>query len=146
MFYAYNLILLVNTMWVVITMWMGIVLQSSVFQIIGCIIWFLNWFLKLWIVTLIIVLSYLKFNHFCFCFFLQVSEADKNYKQFMIVKPSLTDDQCHPEEGIYSLVTEDIWRTHMMDDGVIEDDFQIRKVSWISKHIVNDTLICQRSR
>lgn len=55
---------------------------------------------------------------------------EKNYKQFMIVKPSLTDDQCHPEEGVYSLVTEEIWRTHMMDDGIIEDDFQIRKVSF----------------
>ena len=46
----------------------------------------------------------------------------------MIVKPQLTDDQCHPEEGVYNMVTEDIWRTHMMDDGVVEDDFQLRKV------------------
>ena len=36
--------------------------------------------------------------------------------------------QCHPEEGVYSMVTEDIWRTHMMDDGVVEDDYQLRKV------------------
>ncbi|KAH3860766.1 hypothetical protein DPMN_023686 [Dreissena polymorpha] len=54
-------------------------------------------------------------------------DTEKNYKQFMIVKPSLTEDQCHPEEGVYLTVTEDIWRTHMMDDGVIEDDYQIRK-------------------
>lgn len=47
----------------------------------------------------------------------------------MIVKPSLTEDQCHPEEGVYSMVTEDIWRTHMMDDGIIEDDYQLRKVT-----------------
>ena len=46
----------------------------------------------------------------------------------MIVKPQLTDDQCHPEEGVYSMVTEDIWRTHMMDDGVVEDELQLRKV------------------
>ena len=44
------------------------------------------------------------------------------------MKPQLTDDQCHPEEGVYSMVSEDIWRTHMMDDGVVEDDFQLRKV------------------
>jgi hypothetical protein len=48
----------------------------------------------------------------------------------MIVKPSITDDQCDPEEGVYSMVTEDIWQTHLMDDGVIEDDYQIRKVSY----------------
>ena len=48
------------------------------------------------------------------------------------MKPQLTDDQCHPEEGVYSMVSEDIWRTHMMDDGVVEDDFQLRKVgNWI---------------
>ena len=57
-----------------------------------------------------------------------MTEGEKSYKQFMIVKPQLTDDQCHPEEGVYNMVTEDIWRTHMMDDGVVEDDFQLRKV------------------
>ena len=36
--------------------------------------------------------------------------------------------QCLHEEGVYSIVTEDIWRTHMMDDGVVEDDYQLRKV------------------
>lgn len=50
----------------------------------------------------------------------------------MIVKPSITDDQCDPEEGVYSMVTEDIWQTHLMDDGVIEDDYQIRKVGFIN--------------
>ena len=29
------------------------------------------------------------------------------------------------------MVTEDIWRTHMMDDGVVEDDYQLRKVQWV---------------
>jgi len=63
-----------------------------------------------------------------FLYFSWQSESEKNYKQFMIVKPSLTEDQCHPEEGVYGRVNEDIWRTHMMDDGVIEDDYQVRKV------------------
>ncbi|XP_052760917.1 TBC1 domain family member 16-like [Mya arenaria] len=55
------------------------------------------------------------------------NDGEYNYKQFMIVKPSLTEDQCHPEEGVYSRVNEDVWKTHMMDDGVIEDDYLIRK-------------------
>ena len=29
---------------------------------------------------------------------------------------------------MYIMVTEDIWRTHMMDDGVVEDDYVLRKV------------------
>ena len=33
----------------------------------------------------------------------------------MIVKPQLTDDQCHTEEGVYSIGTEDIWKTHITD-------------------------------
>lgn len=60
-----------------------------------------------------------------------MNETDKHCKQFMIVKPSITDDQCDPEEGVYSMVTEDIWQTHLMDDGIIEDDYQIRKVGTI---------------
>jgi hypothetical protein len=58
-----------------------------------------------------------------------VREAERCYKQFLIVKPQLTNDQCHPEEGIYSTVTEEVWKQHTMDDGQIVDDFQLRKVS-----------------
>lgn len=50
------------------------------------------------------------------------------YRQFLIVQPTLMDSQCHPEEGVYGLVTEEIWQQHMNIDGQIEDDFQLRKV------------------
>ncbi|GAB1597558.1 TBC1 domain family member 16-like isoform X1 [Argonauta hians] len=49
------------------------------------------------------------------------------YRQFLIVQPTLMDSQCHPEEGVYGLVTEEIWQQHMNIDGQIEDDFQLRK-------------------
>ncbi|KAK3598747.1 hypothetical protein CHS0354_028799 [Potamilus streckersoni] len=57
----------------------------------------------------------------------KLSDSEKSYKQFMIVRPEVADDQCHPDEGVYRMVTEDIWKNHLMDDGVVEDDFQLRK-------------------
>ncbi|CAE1287106.1 TBC1 domain family member 16 [Acanthosepion pharaonis] len=49
------------------------------------------------------------------------------YRQFLIVQPTLMDSQCHPEEGVYGLVTDEIWQQHMNIHGQIEDDFQLRK-------------------
>ncbi|GFO16024.1 TBC1 domain family member 16, partial [Plakobranchus ocellatus] len=57
----------------------------------------------------------------------EVGEGDKPYKQFLVVKPHLSDDQCHPEEHLYPVVCEDFWKLHMTDDGRIEDVFQLRK-------------------
>ncbi|KAH9504063.1 hypothetical protein Btru_067655 [Bulinus truncatus] len=54
-------------------------------------------------------------------------EGDKPYRQFLVVKPHLTDDQCHPEEHLFPKVTDEIWKTHMTEDGRIEDVFQLRK-------------------
>nr|KAG5713742.1 hypothetical protein BaRGS_024369 [Batillaria attramentaria] len=53
--------------------------------------------------------------------------ASKPYQQFLVVKPQLTNDDCHPEEGMFLTVTEDIWREHMNSDGTIEDELQLRK-------------------
>lgn len=55
-------------------------------------------------------------------------EGESPYRQFLIVRPQITDDQCHPEEGLFETVTEDMWRTHMNEPGQIEDVFQLRKV------------------
>ncbi|KAK6169034.1 hypothetical protein SNE40_020163 [Patella caerulea] len=57
----------------------------------------------------------------------QTKDSDTPYRQFLVMKPQVTDDQCHPEEGVYPRVTEDVWQSHMMDDGIIEDDYQLRK-------------------
>ncbi|KAK0053142.1 TBC1 domain family member 16 [Biomphalaria pfeifferi] len=54
-------------------------------------------------------------------------EGDKPYKQFLVVKPHLTDDQCHPEEHLFPKVTDEIWKSHMTEDGRTEDVFQLRK-------------------
>ncbi|XP_033757289.1 TBC1 domain family member 16-like isoform X1 [Pecten maximus] len=54
-------------------------------------------------------------------------ETDRNYSQFLIVRPQLTDEQCHPEEGVYSVVCDEMWKRHMTVDGIIEEDFQLRK-------------------
>ena len=34
----------------------------------------------------------------------------------------------HPEEGVYDMVTDEVWRQHMNVQGQVEDDFQLRKV------------------
>lgn len=50
----------------------------------------------------------------------------------------MTDEQCHPEEGIYNMVNEEEWKIHMTSDGRIEEDYQLRKVrfqSVISVHV-----------
>ena len=60
---------------------------------------------------------------------LQSRDSDVPYRQFLVVKPQITDDQCHPEEGLFSLVTEEIWKQHLVANGSIEDDFQLRKVT-----------------
>ncbi|PRD35194.1 UNVERIFIED_CONTAM: TBC1 domain family member 16 [Trichonephila clavipes] len=49
------------------------------------------------------------------------------YRQFSVCRPELSAAECHPEEGIYSTVDELRWRSFMSQDGVIEDELQLRK-------------------
>lgn len=49
------------------------------------------------------------------------------YEHFSVGKPNVSAEECHPEEGAFATVDEDVWREHMNDDGAIEDDFQLRK-------------------
>lgn len=62
-------------------------------------------------------------------------EGDKPYRQFLVVKPHLSDDQCHPEEHLFAKVTNEVWQEHMAADGSIEDVFQLRKVCGLSLYI-----------
>ena len=55
--------------------------------------------------------------------------VDKRCRTFSVIRPYLTDDQCHPEEGAYERVDEETWKQHMNDLGQIEDDFHLRRVS-----------------
>ncbi|XP_015927915.2 TBC1 domain family member 16 isoform X1 [Parasteatoda tepidariorum] len=49
------------------------------------------------------------------------------YRQFSVCRPELSAAECHPEEGIYSMVDEQRWRSFMSEDGSIEDELQLRK-------------------
>ena len=72
--------------------------------------------------------------HFYFTTFLisfctiQVGDRDAHCRHFSVIRPYLTNDQCHPEEGAYEALCEETWRHHMNDRGQIEDDFHLRKV------------------
>lgn len=59
---------------------------------------------------------------------MKLGEAEVHCRHFSIIRPYLTNDQRHPEEGAYEVVNEDTWRHHMSDLGQIEDDFHLRKV------------------
>lgn len=61
--------------------------------------------------------------------FAQHGDAGVHCHHFSIIRPYLTNDQCHPEEGAHDMVNEDTWRHHMSELGQIEDDFQLRKVT-----------------
>ncbi|KAF8782318.1 TBC1 domain family member 16 like protein [Argiope bruennichi] len=49
------------------------------------------------------------------------------YRQFSVCRPEVSAAECHPEEGIYSIVDEQRWRSFMSEDGVVEDELQLRK-------------------
>ncbi|XP_064478647.1 TBC1 domain family member 16-like isoform X2 [Ornithodoros turicata] len=49
------------------------------------------------------------------------------YAHFSVWKPQVPDEECHPEEGIFTQVDESVWRGHMTSEGVIEDELQLRK-------------------
>ena len=58
----------------------------------------------------------------------QEEKGSKPYQQFLVVKPQLTNDDIHPEEGTFLVLSEDIWREHMNSDGSLEDELLLRKV------------------
>ena len=59
----------------------------------------------------------------------QLAESgDSQCRHFSVIRPFLTNDQCHPDEGAYEMVTEETWHHHMNELGQIEDDFHLRKV------------------
>ncbi|KAG8191232.1 hypothetical protein JTE90_021966 [Oedothorax gibbosus] len=56
------------------------------------------------------------------------------YRQFSVCRPELSASECHPEEGIYSTVDEQRWRSFTSHDGQIEDELQLRKVPCFPIH------------
>ncbi|ELU09246.1 hypothetical protein CAPTEDRAFT_175014 [Capitella teleta] len=53
--------------------------------------------------------------------------VDKRCRHFSVIRPYLTDEQRHPEEGAHETVNEETWRQHMNEQGQIEDDFHLRR-------------------
>jgi len=59
----------------------------------------------------------------------QGGDTDGLCRQFSVIRPYLTNAQCHPEDGALEMVSEETWRQHMNERGQIEDDFHLRKVT-----------------
>ena len=55
-------------------------------------------------------------------------DSDHLYHKFTIVQSRMKPDDCHPEEGVYDEVTEEMWWTYLNERGQIEDDYELRKV------------------
>ena len=55
-------------------------------------------------------------------------DAKQLYRKFTIIQSSLKPAECHPEEGIYGEVDEEMLWSYMNEKGQIEDDYQLRKV------------------
>ncbi|GIZ05253.1 TBC1 domain family member 16 [Caerostris extrusa] len=49
------------------------------------------------------------------------------YRQFSVCRSEISAAECHPEEGIYTTIDEQRWRSFMSFDGTIEDELQLRK-------------------
>ena len=41
---------------------------------------------------------------------------------------NLPSEECHPEERKYGRVDHETWKTHIGDDGRVNDNYELRKV------------------
>ncbi|XP_074648620.1 TBC1 domain family member 16-like [Tubulanus polymorphus] len=55
------------------------------------------------------------------------SSTDHLCKQFSVIRPKINRDHYHPEEGLYDVVDDEMWRHHMNSDGQIEEQHLLRK-------------------
>ena len=55
-------------------------------------------------------------------------DAKQLYRKFNILQSSLKPAECHPEEGVYGELEEEMLWSYMNEKGQIEDDYQLRKV------------------
>lgn len=74
--------------------------------------------------------EYLLFN---FYFLLQDQpggETTDLCRKFTIIQSGLKAKDCHPEEGIYGVINEEIWRSYVNEKGQIEEPYALRKVKF----------------
>ncbi|GAB6026026.1 hypothetical protein CHUAL_012237 [Chamberlinius hualienensis] len=49
------------------------------------------------------------------------------YRLFSVTRPIVSEEECHPEEGLYGSVDESVWEAHLNEYGQIEDQDQLIK-------------------
>ncbi|XP_077979406.1 uncharacterized protein LOC144434783 [Glandiceps talaboti] len=54
-------------------------------------------------------------------------EANQLCRKFSICRPHLLVADCHPEEGLYEMVGDEVWWSYVNDQGQIEDNDGLRK-------------------
>nr|XP_006824000.1 PREDICTED: TBC1 domain family member 16-like [Saccoglossus kowalevskii] len=59
------------------------------------------------------------------------NEANQLCRKFSICRPHLPSIECHPEEGMFEMVSDDVWWSYVSDHGRIEDDFGLRKAIFL---------------
>ncbi|XP_070579737.1 TBC1 domain family member 16-like [Ptychodera flava] len=55
------------------------------------------------------------------------SEGNQLCRKFSICRPHLPPADCHPEESMYEMVSDEVWWSYVNDYGQIEDDEGLRK-------------------
>lgn len=54
-------------------------------------------------------------------------ETTELCRKFTIIQSGLRAKDCHPEEGIYGVVNEEIWRSYVNEKGQVEEPYSLRK-------------------
>ncbi|XP_071443514.1 TBC1 domain family member 16 [Hetaerina americana] len=49
------------------------------------------------------------------------------YRQFMVCRPEVKEEELHPEEGLIPVVDQEFWSSLLNEEGQIEDDLTLRK-------------------
>lgn len=59
---------------------------------------------------------------------LYLQDDDSQCQHFSICAPTVAKGELHPDDSLYNLVDEEVWKSFMNAEGQILDDFQLRKV------------------
>ncbi|XP_071494436.1 TBC1 domain family member 16-like [Diadema antillarum] len=74
------------------------------------------------------------FDHWKYCVKLHNKSLDLDndsgqlLRKFNIIQSSMTAEDCHPEEGLFQELTEEVWWSYVDDKGRIDDVFGLRKM------------------
>ncbi|XP_041473450.1 TBC1 domain family member 16-like isoform X1 [Lytechinus variegatus] len=74
------------------------------------------------------------FDHWKNCIKLHNQSLDNDdgtshyLRKFNIIQSSMKPEDCHPEEGLFSELNDELWFNYINDRGQIEDIFRLRKV------------------